>query len=190
MPCRFDGLCGLFCVRQTEDADLQMSWEGQWLGGVREVAGAFSQLTEIEAKRLRTLSELMMRQKGELHALTARVDPASHCAVCGGACCVAGRYHFSAVDFLVYLTTDEPLFAPLFGNGLCPYLGASGCLMRPAYRPFNCITFNCERIEDLLSAEEVSGFYRLERELRRCYQDIRRLFPGNRMDGALLKGTN
>jgi len=60
--------------------------------------------------------------------------------------------------------------------------------MAPAYRPFNCITFNCELIEDLLSADEVSRFYQLERELRLSYGEIRAMFPGNAMDGSLLKG--
>ena len=141
-------------------------------------------------ERLRELTGALQEQRRAMQALVAEVGAAAHCASCGGECCVAGKYHFSKADLLVYLAAGEPLFTPLFENGLCPYLGRAGCLIQPGYRPFNCITFNCERIEDLLSAEEVSGFYRLERELRRCYQDIRRLFPGNRMDGALLKGTN
>lgn len=165
-----------------------MDFEEQWQDGVRTVTGVFSRLPKPDLDKLRALSFQLMEQKRAMHALTARVDPATQCAGCGGACCVAGKYHFSAVDQLVYLATGEPAFSPLFDNGLCPYLGRTGCLMAPAYRPFNCITFNCELIEDLLHAEEVSRFYRLERELRGSYQAIRALFPDNSMDGALLKG--
>jgi len=86
----------------------------------------------------------------------------------------------------VYLLDRAPLFEPLFGNGLCPYLAPDGCLMPAAYRPFNCITFNCERIEDLLSEADRAAFYQGERELRRCYGEIRSLFPGHSMHGAVL----
>lgn len=166
-----------------------MGFNKQWHDGVREVTGSFSLLSEPALDRLRILCSLMMEQKGALQALAAQADAASQCAGCGGACCVAGKYHFTAVDLLVYLSTGEPLFAPLFDNGLCPYLAQDGCLIAPAYRPFNCITFNCELIEDLLSADQVSRFYQLERELRSNYAEIRSLFPANSMDGALLKGT-
>ena len=153
---------------------------------MQEVSGAFGALSESDLQRLRALCDLLMERKRALQALTARLDPATHCAGCGGACCVAGKYHFARVDLLVYLAAGQPLFAPLFDNGLCPYLGESGCLMAPAFRPFNCITFNCELIEDLLDDEEVARFYRLERELRRNYGEIRSLFPGGSMDRALL----
>lgn len=164
-----------------------MSFNKQWQDRVQVVADTFSGLSEPDLGRLRELGALLMEQKRAMQALTARVDPASHCAGCGGACCVAGKYHFAAVDLLIYLATGEPLFVPLFDNGLCPFLGAAGCLMAPAYRPFNCITFNCELIEDPLLPEEVSRFYQLERELRRNYGEIRSLFHDNSMDGALLK---
>ena len=166
-----------------------MSFDKQWHDGVRRVTRGFSLLPEPDLERLGTLCNLMMEQKRALQALVARVDCGSHCAGCGGACCVSGKYHFTAVDLLVYLAKGEPLFAPLFDNGLCPYLGDAGCLTAPQYRPFTCITFNCELIEDLLSGDEVASFYRLEKELRGTYGEIRSLFPGKSMDGALLKGT-
>lgn len=168
---------------------MQENFEKQWQDGVRSVKSAFALLLEPELERLRALCRLMMEQKSALQALTARADAASHCAGCGGACCVAGKYHFTAVDLLVYLVAGEPLFVPLFDNGLCPYLAGTACLMPPAYRPFNCITFNCDTIEDLLAPEEVSSFYGLERELRRNYAEIRSIFPAKTVDGALLKGT-
>jgi hypothetical protein len=129
-----------------------------------------------------------MRQKRAMQAYASRVDSASRCAACGGACCRSGKYHFSEVDLLVYLAAGRPLFAPLFDNLLCPYLGEGGCFMEPALRPFNCITFNCELIEELLSREEVASFYRLERELRCCYLEISSLFTGSPLSRALLKG--
>ena len=165
-----------------------MSFEKQWHEGVLRVTVAFSKLSQPDLGRLKAYGSLMLEQKRAMQALVAQVDAGSHCAGCGGACCMSGKYHFTAVDLLVYLATGERLFAPLFDNGLCPNLGEAGCLMAPGYRPFNCITFNCDLIEDLLPVDEVSRFYRLEKELRVTYAGIRSLFPDNSMDGALLKG--
>lgn len=163
-----------------------MTVEDSWREQVARVTLLLSQFPQESRPRLAALCGHLMELKLALQALADRADAAERCAACGGACCVTGKYHVTPVDLLVYLLSGEPLFAPLFQSGLCPYLGEGGCLMRPAYRPFNCITFNCELIEDLLSAEEVSRFYRLERELKESYRAIRALFPGNQMDGALL----
>jgi len=168
-------------VRLTE-----ASFEEQWQAGVREVSRRFALLGEDTRQRLTALARELTAKKGELDALSAPAEPAAHCAACGGACCVAGKYHFTKADLLVYLAMDQPLFTPSFDNGLCPYLSAAACLMAPGYRPFNCITFNCERIEDRLPAASVERFYRLERELRRGYDGIKALFPDASLDGALL----
>ena len=162
------------------------NFEEQWRAGVCRVTLAYRSLPDEILARLQRLTTELRELRCAMQALVARVDAAAHCAGCGGECCVAGKYHFSQADLLVYLAADEPLFTPLFDNGLCPYLGPEGCLIPPDYRPFNCITFNCERIEDLLSEEELAGFYRRERELRRVYGEIRSLFPEQSMHGALL----
>jgi len=161
-------------------------FEGQWREGVQRVTAAYLSLPKPLLERLHELACGLKEQRSAMQALVARVGASAHCAGCGGECCVAGKYHFTQADLLVYLAAGETLFTPLFANGLCPYLGPEGCLIAPAYRPFNCITFNCERIEDLLSEDELAAFYRMERELRRCYGEIRSLFPEQTMYGALL----
>jgi len=158
----------------------------QWRAGVRGVTETYLALPYGLRERLRELTGALQEQRRAMQALVAEVGAAAHCASCGGECCVAGKYHFSKADLLVYLAAGEPLFTPLFENGLCPYLGRAGCLIQPGYRPFNCITFNCERIEDQLSEEELACFYRMERELRQSYGEIRSLFPQQSMHGALL----
>jgi len=159
---------------------------GQWRAGVRLVTQAYLAAPEPLRARLRELAALLKETKCAMQALVARVDAAAHCAGCGGECCVKGKYHFTKADLLVYLVDGKPLFVPLFSNGLCPNLGCQGCLIPTAYRPFNCITFNCELIEDLLPGEDLASFYRMERELRLRYQEIRSLFPEQTMHGALL----
>jgi hypothetical protein len=166
--------------------DSSNDFEEQWQEGIRRVTLAFRALPHRELATLQGLAVALRDQRCAMQALVARVGAAAQCADCAGECCVAGKYHFSKADLLVYLAAGETLFAPLFGNGLCPYLGPEGCLIPPEYRPFNCITFNCERIEDLLPEEELAGFYRMERELRNSYGAILSLFPDNTMHGALL----
>lgn len=163
-----------------------MEWESEWQERVDAVTAAFSLLPETDLLRLGLLSRAMVAHKEAMQELVARVDAASHCALCGGACCVRGRYHFSAVDLLVYLATGKPLFTPRFDNGLCPFLGDAACLIPAGYRPFTCITFNCDVIEDQLTRDEVSRFYQMEKELQERYAEIRSLFPPKSMDGPLL----
>jgi hypothetical protein len=162
------------------------NFEEQWREGVRRVTLAYRELPEPLLGELHRLCATLRETRAAMQALVARVDAAVHCAGCGGECCVKGKYHFTRADLLVYLAAGETLFEPLFGNGLCPYLGSRGCLIPPDYRPFNCITFNCELIEDLLTEEELASFYRMERELRGGYAGIRALFPEQAMHGALL----
>jgi hypothetical protein len=164
----------------------RVSVEMKWHDAVGSTSRSFEALCAAKREEVERLCRLIMEQKRGMQGVVAQVDAASHCAGCGGACCVTGKYHFTPVDLLVYLVASQPLFQPLFGNGVCPYLAASGCLMAPEFRPFNCITFNCELIEERLTGEELSEFYRYERELRRNYQQIRSLFPGRSVDGSLL----
>ena len=166
---------------------LLLEWERQWQKGSDAVTAAFSALPQADLLKLRALARAMVAQKEAMQELVAKVDASAHCAGCGGACCVSGKYHFTAVDLLVYLATDGELFAPRFDNGRCPYLGEPRCLIPTGYRPFNCITFNCDVIEDRLSRDALSRFYLMERELRLSYGEIRSLFPAGTMDGSLLR---
>ena len=57
--------------------------------------------------------------------------------------------------------------------------------MAPAYRPFTCITFHCERIESQLSSTDLERIGALERGLRDSCRDLDGLF-GHRMTQGLL----
>lgn len=124
--------------------------------------------------------------KEALHGIAEGVDVAAICAACGGECCLSGKFHVTVVDILVYLAEGRELFTPRFGQGRCPYLGAQGCLMAPPYRPFNCVTFNCERVESLLEPQAKDRSVSLERELRALYGRFEEEF-GNRFMGGLLQ---
>lgn len=157
-----------------------------WEQGVERVSRTFQALPLARRARLAELTFALKEKKSLLQGIAEGGGGAETCASCGGACCVSGRYHFTAVDLLVYLVDGETLFTPRFASGLCPYLGETGCLILAPYRPFNCITFNCERIEAFLAEAELSRFYLVEGELRGLYGEIRSLFPERFMARALL----
>lgn len=59
-------------------------------------------------------------------------------------------------------------------------------MMEPDYRPYNCITFNCERIDALLDASEREGCMDVERKLRAAYRAIEELFGNTFMQGLII----
>ncbi|MCM0080217.1 hypothetical protein L4X63_01300 [Geomonas sp. Red32] len=165
-----------------------MSLQKQWQDGLRNVAAVWVMLPIQDRERVGNLCQEMIECKEALQDIASRANAEAHCAACDGACCVTGRLHFAKADLLVYLVTAKPIFTPRFESPRCPYLTTAGCLMPPGYRPFNCITFNCEVIEDRLPEETVTEFYRLEQELKGVYAELRALFPPTSMDGPLISG--
>jgi hypothetical protein len=158
----------------------------KWQQAVAAVTSEYAALVPSLRKRLQTLCESIIAVKSAVHAVTETVSPAAICAACGGACCASGKYHFTVVDLLVFLDSGQPLFEPQFGRDLCPYLGERSCLMEPDFRPFNCLTFNCEQVEVLLAPREVECFYTGEKELRRLYAGVEELFGNRFMHGLLM----
>ncbi len=98
------------------------------------------------------------------------------CGGCRGECCNGGKNHVTVVELLVYFSDGMDLFDPRFERDICPYLADNGCLMAPEYRPYNCITFVCERIDGRLSLVQKERLFAAERELRSLYDGIERLF--------------
>ncbi|MCM2358822.1 MAG: hypothetical protein NDI77_11785 [Geobacteraceae bacterium] len=156
-----------------------------WDLAVAAVAGEFAALSPSRRALLAELTLAATACKKELNAVVTAVSAAEICAACGGGCCETGKYHVTVVDLLVYLVEGKELFTPRYDQGMCPYLGAQGCLMAPAYRPYNCVTFNCERVERLLMQAEKERLASLERELRSLYGRFEELC-GNRFMGGLL----
>ncbi len=101
------------------------------------------------------------------------------CGDCRGECCNGGKNHVTVVELLVYLSDMMELFEPRFEHGICPYLADNGCFMAPEYRPYNCITFVCERIDGRLSLVQKERLFAAERELRSLYDGMERLFDNS-----------
>jgi hypothetical protein len=157
-----------------------------WNLVVAAVAAEHAALAPARKALVAELAEAVKGAKEALHAIGEGVCVGEICASCGGECCMTGKFHVTVVDILVYLAEGRALFTPDFGQGRCPYLGERGCLMASSYRPFNCVTFNCERVEWLLEPHDKERFVLLERELRALYGRFEEEF-GNRFMGGLLQ---
>ncbi|TYO98504.1 hypothetical protein EDC39_106104 [Geothermobacter ehrlichii] len=123
--------------------------------------------------------EMLQRQ---LHALFLLAEGEGICRDCRGACCARGLHHLTLPNLLSYLLRSETPPQPDF-TATCPLLGVDGCLWPPQRRPFNCVTFLCEAVEERLDEAQRRRFYALERELRACYQEV-----ADRYAGAGLRG--
>jgi len=163
-----------------------MTDQEMWNNAVAVVRAEYGGLPEPVRAKVYSLSASIQRLKAEIASIPEKKGASGACFSCGGRCCERGKYHFSAIDLLVYLATDRELFDPCFDQASCPYLGAEGCHMAPAYRPYTCITFHCDRLEGLLSPAEVERLYELERSLRSRYAMIEELFDRRMTQGLLL----
>jgi hypothetical protein len=163
-----------------------MNDQQQWLAAVRAVADEFADLEPHVRAQVGELAGEIRSRKAQLHALVAEHDIAALCRECGGQCCALGRLHFTVVDLLAFLSAGEPLFTPEFAAPDCPYLRAEACLMTPAFRPYNCVSFICEQVEALLTSAELADFYHQEQVLRRLYRQMEALFGNRFMHGLLV----
>lgn len=113
------------------------------------------------------LLDEIIQFKQKLVELVTSSGSSTICRTCGGECCLLGRYHVSVLDILAYRKTCVEPVVPVFGaSPACPYSDASGCLMPPRYRPVTCVIFNCQMVEDRLTATECHTLHEYELRLR------------------------
>ena len=157
-----------------------------WDLAVAALRAEYAALSPSRRSAIKALVEEVKGCKRELHAIVERVCAGEICASCGGECCLTGKFHVTVVDLLVYMAAGRELFTPEYGRELCPYLGEGGCFMASAFRPFNCTTFNCERVEWLLEPGDKELFQLRERKLRALYRQFEEEFGNRFMGGVLL----
>ncbi|HTP65581.1 MAG TPA: hypothetical protein VMJ66_09345 [Geobacteraceae bacterium] len=151
----------------------------KWDRGVAAVRKEFAALGPALTRRLMVFAAAIKSRKVALHSAAEEAGAGAICGECRGECCHRGKNHVTVVDLLVYLCDGRELFTPCFERDICPYLAESGCIMDPEYRPYNCITFICERIEDGLEPSRKELFYGFEQELRTLYEEFERLFDNS-----------
>jgi hypothetical protein len=157
-----------------------------WDNAVAVVRREYAALSAEVKAEVGSVFALIRCKKEELFSITGARGASEICGTCGGACCVKGKYHFTVIDLLVFLSADVELFAPSFHGEQCPYLSGGKCLMSPSFRPLTCIAFHCDPLEDLLSAVEIERLYSLERELRDHYAHLEDFFGIRLSQGLLL----
>jgi hypothetical protein len=121
----------------------------------------------------------------ELHACVQSSGGEALCAACPEHCCGEGKNHPGLANLLFYLLAGEEL--PADFTAPCPQLGPAGCLFPPARRPFNCITFNCEQVEEGLTAAQRQRLLTLETALRALYESFARRYAGAGPQGLLIR---
>jgi hypothetical protein len=90
------------------------------------------------------------------------------------------------LDILAYLKNGTEQVIPDFStNPACPYSDVSGCTMAPGYRPMTCVVFNCQQVEDQLSATQRGMLSDYEHDLRAAIRQAGHI-TGMRLDRALL----
>lgn len=134
------------------------------------------------APRVRRIADLQQ----QLNSLFQAADGEQHCCDCAGGCCHAGHNHMTLINLLQYIFRQQQL-PPADFQQSCPFLGVCGCLLPVERRPYNCITFICDRIEGSLSPRQLSEFYRVEGELRQLYLAVAQRYLGAAMTGLLLQ---
>ncbi len=157
-----------------------------WEKAVAAVAGEYAALASAVRMWTEERTSAIREAKKALNAISQEVGGGEICAVCRGECCARGRHHVTVTDLLVHLAARRPLPVPDFSVDHCPWLGTAGCFMDPTCRPFNCVTFNCERVEGLLEPPVREHFYRVERDLRALYGEVEDFFGNRFMHGLLL----
>jgi len=108
------------------------------------------------------------------------------CRDCLGECCAKGHNHMTLANLLGFMQRGEQPPEPSFSQ-TCPFLGEQGCVLEVADRPYNCITFVCDIIENSLTSLQVTEFYALERQLRSLYQGFAERYAGAGLTGLLLQ---
>lgn len=124
----------------------------------------------------------------QLHHIVSCADGEEICRNCAGACCGHGLYHPTLVTVLAHLVLNHPLPVPDFTQS-CPYFGVKGCQFLPVVRPYNCLIFICELIEERFSEDQRQSMLSLELELREVYMAFDRRYSGSSLRGLLNRTT-
>ncbi len=167
-----------------------------WPALLQKLKGELGALEEVDRQWLRDRLDAIASIQMDLDTLFRAAGGVRACAECDGACCGCGRHHVTLTNLLAYLLVDEEPPVPDPGK-TCPYLAESGCRLPVARRPYNCITFFCEQIEENLSEEDRQQLRLLDRQLRQEYQAVVDRYPvaslrglwialGNLGDGQIL----
>lgn len=160
----------------------------RWQNITASISKELSCLSESERQWIEQQSTHIHRLQRQLHALFVKAQGLIHCQHCLGSCCERGNNHMTLANVLSGLL-DRTLPSADFSQ-TCPFLNAQGCALRVESRPFNCVTFICDTIEESLSAEDLIKFYSLEQQLREHYIAFDQRYIGSSLQGLLIRSQS
>lgn len=167
---------------------MTVSPSDRWQNITVAISKELSCLPESERQWIEQQITHIHQLQRQLHALFIQAQGLKHCQNCLGSCCERGNNHMTLVNVLSGLLA-RTLPAADF-NQTCPFLTAQGCALRVESRPFNCVTFICDTIEECLSTEDLEEFYALERQLRDHYTAFDQRYIGSSLQGLLIRSQS
>ena len=156
-----------------------------WSAAVERIKVDYDALPLAHKQRVAELAAEVRTLKSRHQAAVSSAAAERLCADCRGLCCRFGKHHFTVIELIGFLSLRRELFTPDFDNPVCPYHGCSGCLMEPSLRPFNCIIFICDQLENRLDEQVREELAAIESRLRQIYKTFDQLL-GNRFASGLL----
>jgi len=158
----------------------------RWQQIVAQIAREYRTLPKTEKDWIAHQLEKISGLQRSLNRLFEKGSGLNACADCLGECCAKGHNHMTLANLLGYLQREKlPPTADF--SSTCPFLGDRGCLLGIETRPYNCISFVCDIIENSLTSAEVDEFYDLEQQLRSLYQQFSERYLGGGLTGLLLQ---
>lgn len=155
-----------------------------WQQIVASVTAEYQNLPVTEKQWIAERLSIIEALQQQLDDMFVAVSGEELCARCLGACCGSGRYHLTLVNLLSCLATGT-VPEPDFSQD-CPFMARHGCQLTVGCRPYNCVTFICDIIEDQMSREQYERFYETERQLRKLYLAFAKRYQGAALTGLLL----
>lgn len=157
-----------------------------WQQLIRQVESEYQKLPDEEKFWIaEQLGQIEMLQQ-QLDRLFARGQGEQTCATCLGGCCGHGHNHMTLANLLSFLQRGEQPPKADFSR-TCPFLAVTGCLLPVSRRPYNCISFVCDIIEENLMPVDVARFYASERQLRDLYLQFAERYAGAALTGLLIQ---
>jgi hypothetical protein len=159
-----------------------------WAETVRRLRYELAALPTQDRSWLATQVARVGRLQTELDQMFRAANGVSACTVCLGGCCSRAKHHITLTNLLGYLLAGEEPPSPDFSLE-CPLLGPRGCRLPVERRPFNCIIFLCEQIDNCLTEAQRQLFSEVETALRNTYHAIAERCPGASLRGLLIAAT-
>jgi hypothetical protein len=159
--------------------------ENCWQQLVAQVCREYAHLEAREKSWITRHCRLIGSRQEKLNQLFILARGETVCRHCRGDCCALGHNHLTLANLLALHGAGQPLPQPDFSK-TCPLLTPHGCQLAATYRPYNCISFVCERIEAQLNPQQLAEFYQIEKELRQLYRSFQQRYTGASLSGLLI----